>query len=77
MSSDLKSTFIAHPENLLLRMIVVEGKRIRVLGFRKIVKARKIVSKIEPIICFRPPKINFQATDYVEPIDWNATALTL
>lgn len=71
-----RNAFFAHPENLLLRMIVDERKHIRELGFRRIIKARMLASKTESIRCFRPPKINFQATDYTEIIDWNTTALT-
>ena len=74
--SDDPDAFFAHPENLLLRMIVDERKHIRELGFRKIIKAKTLVSKTELISSFRPPKVNFQANDYIETIDWNTTALT-
>ena len=60
--------FFAHPENLLLRMIVDERKHIRLLGFRKIMKARKLAYKTE-LRYFRLLKINFQATHSIEVID--------
>lgn len=71
-----RNAFFAHPENLLLRMMVDERKHIRELGFRKILKARKLVSKTQSIRSFRPPNINFQATDYIEIINWTNTDLT-
>lgn len=71
-----RNAFFANPENLLHRMIVDERKHIRELGFRKIIEARKLASKTESIRCLQPPKINFQATDYIEIIDWNTTAFT-
>ena len=55
-------------------MIVDERKHIRENGFRKIINARKLAFKTERIRCFRSPKNNFQATDYIEIIDWNTTA---
>lgn len=70
-----RNTFFAHPENLLLRMIVDERKHIRELGFRRIKKARMLASKTDSIRSFQPPKINFQANDYTDIIDWNTTVL--
>lgn len=71
-----RNAFFAHPENLLLRMIVDERKHIRELGFRRIIKARMLASKPDSIRNFQPPKINFQANDYTDIIDWNTTVLT-
>lgn len=63
-------------ENLLLRMIVDERKHIRELGFRRIIKARMLASKPDSIRSCQPPKINFQANDYTDIIDWNTVVLT-
>ena len=71
-----KNAFFAYAENLLLGIIVDERKHIRELGSRKILKARKLLSKTESIRCFQPSRINFQATDYIKIIDLNTTALT-
>lgn len=40
-----RNAIFAHPENLLLSMIVDEGAHIRELGFRRIIKPRAIASK--------------------------------
>lgn len=66
-----RNAFFAHPENLLLAMIVDEREHIRELGYRRILKARQTASKGKTIRNFVPPKINFQATDYTEIIHWN------
>ena len=55
-------------------MTVDERRRIRELGFRKIIKARKLATKTGSIIS--TTKNYFQATDCIEIIDWNANALT-
>ena len=47
-------------------MIVDEKKRIRKLGFRKIVKASESASKADSIRYFLAPSINFQAIDYMK-----------
>lgn len=65
-----RNAFFAHPENLLLAMIVDDRENIRKLGYRRILKARKCASKEKTIRNFVLPKINFKATDYTEIIDW-------
>ena len=44
-----RNAFETHPENLLLWMTVDEWKSIRMLGFRKIIKAREFDLKTESI----------------------------
>ena len=70
-----RNAFFAHPENLLLTIIVDKLVHIRKLGFRGIIKARSLASRRKFIRSFKPPKINFLATDYTEMIDWNTTTL--
>lgn len=65
-----RNAFFAHPENLLLAMIVDDRENIRELGYRRILKARKCASKEKTIRNFVPPKINFKDTHYTEIIDW-------
>ncbi|GBM41224.1 hypothetical protein AVEN_180526-1 [Araneus ventricosus] len=52
-------------------MLVDEREHIRELGYGRILKARQIVPK-KNVRNFVPPKINFQASDYFEIINWNS-----
>lgn len=70
-----RNAYFAHPESLMLSMIIDERKHIRELGFRRILKARQSVETNE-IRVFKPPKINFEAKDYTEIIDWQSCILT-
>lgn len=71
-----RNAFFAHPENLLLSMIVDKRDHVRELGYRRIIKARTLSSESKSIRNFKPPKINFLATDHIEMIDWKTTALS-
>ncbi|GBN01816.1 hypothetical protein AVEN_268363-1 [Araneus ventricosus] len=53
-------------------MLVDEREHIQELGFRTILKARQIVPKKKTLRNFVPPKINFQASDYIEIINWKS-----
>ncbi|GBN93082.1 hypothetical protein AVEN_201000-1 [Araneus ventricosus] len=53
-------------------MLVDEVEHIREFGYRRILKARQIVPKKKTDRNFVPPKINFQASDYIEIINWNS-----
>ncbi|GBN51476.1 hypothetical protein AVEN_5714-1 [Araneus ventricosus] len=53
-------------------MLVDEIEHIRELGFRRILKARQIVPMKKTVRNFVPPKINFQASDWIEIINWNS-----
>ncbi|GBM91675.1 hypothetical protein AVEN_122282-1 [Araneus ventricosus] len=53
-------------------MLVDEREHIWELSHRRILKARQIVPKKETDRNFVPPKINFQASDYIEIINWNS-----
>ncbi|GBN03917.1 hypothetical protein AVEN_137990-1 [Araneus ventricosus] len=66
-----RNTCFEHPENVLLAMLVDEREHIRELGYRRILKARQIVPK-KTVRNFMPPKINIQASDYIEIINWNS-----
>ncbi|GBM78213.1 hypothetical protein AVEN_132998-1 [Araneus ventricosus] len=52
-------------------MLVDEREHIREVGYRRILKARQTVPKKKTVRNFVPPKINFQAFDYIEIINWN------
>ncbi|GBM31649.1 hypothetical protein AVEN_101273-1 [Araneus ventricosus] len=66
-----RNAFFAHSENVLLAMLVDEREHIRELGYGRILNARQIVSK-KTVRNFLRPKINFQASDYIEIINWNS-----
>ncbi|GBM92903.1 hypothetical protein AVEN_189143-1 [Araneus ventricosus] len=66
------NAFFAHTENVLLGMLFDERELIRELGYRRILKARQIFPKKKTVRYFVPPKINFQASDYFEIINWNS-----
>lgn len=57
-------------------MIVDEITHIRELGFRRIIKARKLSSKLKLVRSFQPPKLNFKAEEYTQMIDWATTKLS-
>ncbi|GBM12727.1 hypothetical protein AVEN_228519-1 [Araneus ventricosus] len=67
-----RNAFFAHAKNVLLAMLVDERKHIWELGHRRILKARQFVPKKKTVRNFVPPKINFQASDYTEIINWNS-----
>ncbi|GBN15904.1 hypothetical protein AVEN_79148-1 [Araneus ventricosus] len=53
-------------------MLVNEREHIRELGYRRILEARQIFLKKKTVRNFVPPKINFQASDHIEIINWNS-----
>lgn len=67
--------YFAHPENVLLAMITDQCPDIRILGWRRIKKARQI-SKKKSIRAFVVPEIDFEADSYFQMIDWSSITLT-
>lgn len=68
------NAYFAHPENLLVAMLVDSRKNIRELAVRRIQNARKRVTK--EVRAFRVPSINFNAEDYLELIHWQSCDVT-
>jgi len=68
------NAYFLHPENLILSMVTDPRKEIRTLGWRRIKKCRARARK--GLREFLVPKINFEANDYVELIDWTSTNVT-
>ncbi|GBN41734.1 hypothetical protein AVEN_192267-1 [Araneus ventricosus] len=56
-------------------MLVDEREHIRELGYRRILRARQIGPKKKTVRNFLAPKINFQASDYIQIINWNSFAV--
>lgn len=71
-----RNAFFAHNENLLFAMIFDKRTHIRELGLRRVLKGRERVSKGKTVRNFVPPKLNFNATEYTELIDWNSVKLS-
>ena len=67
-----RNGYFAHPENVLLSMLTDERKHIRELAMRRILRAR---SEKYGVRKFAIPKINFEAEDYIDLIDWQNTAV--
>lgn len=70
-----RNAFFAHHENILVAMIFDKRPHIRELGLRRVLKARECVSKGKSIRNFVTPKINFNASEYTELIDWKSTKI--
>lgn len=72
-----RNAFFCHPENLLLAMISDDPQHIRELGLRRILKARNNQDeKATEWRVFRIPKVNFQARDYTDLINWDMCVVT-
>ncbi|GBN09325.1 hypothetical protein AVEN_88039-1 [Araneus ventricosus] len=61
-----RNGFSAHPEHLILAMTQDNTKHIRELEIPRILKAGQLDQKRT----FIPPKLNFNAEDYSERINW-------
>ena len=69
-----RNGYFGHPENLLLAMVSDERQFIRELGLRRILKAR--TDKQTTLRVFSVPKLNLNASEYFELIDWQDIAIT-
>lgn len=70
-----QNTYYGHPENVILNMMVDERKHIRELAARKVKAARensvsRSSSSSGDIRKFAIPKLNFEASDYYELVNW-------
>lgn len=70
-----RNAFFTHPENLLLAMLTDEKSEIRKLALRRIMKSRK-QKRTSSVRSFCVPVINFEATSYIDMIDWQKTPIT-
>lgn len=71
-----RNAFFAHPESVLLTMALDEREHIKELGLRRILKARQNLQKGKSIRSFMTPKLNFDASDYSEIIQWSSCKVT-
>ena len=70
-----RNGYFAHPENILLAMIMDERDVIKQLGLRRILKAHQ--QKPGIVRKFAVHKINFDAADYTDLIDWLDVSVTI
>ncbi|ESN96201.1 hypothetical protein HELRODRAFT_163242 [Helobdella robusta] len=71
-----RNAYFAHPENILLSMLADEQKHIRELALRRILKCRANDATLNTVRVFKVPKLNFDAINYYDMIDWHATEIT-
>ncbi|GBO23346.1 hypothetical protein AVEN_235140-1 [Araneus ventricosus] len=71
------NAYFAHPEHLLLIMLHDSRKHIRELAVRRILAARdKKTKNSGGLRFFKLPKLNFEAADYIDLIDWSNSVVT-
>ena len=72
-----RNGFFAHPENILLAMIHDESEVVRMLGWKRILKARKSAEcSSRNVRAFQIPKINFESSKYYDLVNWADLNLT-
>ena len=69
------NAFFGHHENLLLAMATDPSPEVRSLAWRRIKKSRKMPKK-KGVREFRVPKLNTDARNYTEMINWQTCDLT-
>ncbi|ESN92993.1 hypothetical protein HELRODRAFT_165143 [Helobdella robusta] len=57
-------------------MLADEQKHIRELALRRILKCRANDATLNTVRVFKVPKLNFDAINYYDMIDWHATEIT-
>ncbi|GBM28697.1 hypothetical protein AVEN_116709-1 [Araneus ventricosus] len=71
------NAYFAHPEHRLLTMLHDSRKHIRELAVRCILGARDKKTKHSGgLRFFKLPKLNFEAADYIDLIDWSNCVVT-
>jgi len=73
-----RNGFFGHPENILIAMLADDRQDINVLALRRILKARQAFKKPSRNIIrtFEIPQFNFEATDYIDIINWADVTVT-
>ena len=72
-----RNAFYAHAEALIVAMVYDEEKATRILGYRRLLKARNTeITRRSGVRHFTLPDVNFEAKTYIEMIDWQAAQLT-
>ncbi|GBM56067.1 hypothetical protein AVEN_123209-1 [Araneus ventricosus] len=61
---------------MLLCVLKDERPHIRELAAQRITKSRESSSNVKSVRVFLPLKLNFEAADYTEMIDWSSITIT-
>lgn len=69
-----RNAYASHPENILLSMITDNRRHIRELGLRRVLKSRQ--HAIGGVREFVIPRLNFEANEYIDMIDWKKNKIT-
>ena len=76
------NAYFAHPENVLAAMLADEDEEVRrdavnkILALRKMKNEPKKSKMIRGIRVFKVPKLNWDASKYIEIFDWTTTNIT-
>jgi len=65
-----RNAYFTHPDNLLLAMMTDHRQHIRELGLRRVMKARAAHHSGQIRRFKVPAKLNFDAVEYFDMIDW-------
>src|SRR6218665_197188 len=65
-----RNAYFTHPDNLLLAMMMDHRQHIRELGLRRVMKARAAHHSGQIRKFKVPAKLNFDAVEYFDMIDW-------
>lgn len=71
------NAYFCHHENLLIAMLADDRKHVRELAYRRIWKSRDASQmRSSGIRVFKVPKVNLDAADYIDLIDWTVLKVT-
>ena len=65
-----RNGFFCHPENLILSMLTDNRENVRSLALQKLISFKNENKGKGEVRVFKVPKIDFEAKDYFELIDW-------
>ncbi|GBM03837.1 hypothetical protein AVEN_231309-1 [Araneus ventricosus] len=71
-----RNSFFAHPGIIFLCVLKDERQHNKELAARRIIKSRESSSNGKSVHVFLPPKLNFEATNYTDMIDWSSITIT-
>lgn len=70
-----RNAFFSHPESIALTMLCDNDKNVRYRAWRRLIEIRKYLSN-DRVRTFNLPRLNFNANDYTEMIDFEREAQT-
>jgi hypothetical protein len=70
------NAYFAHPESMLLSMLVDKREHKKRLALRRIINARSRKQTSKQVRMFQIPKIDFRASEYIDMISWHDVEVT-